>query len=92
MSRDVTGGGAGRRVVLHVGAPKSGTTFLQRSLWARRDALRAVGVEPVGKEAREMFHAAVEVRGTGKFWQLENADIESRRSGRATRPTGPPEP
>ena len=91
MSRDLTGGDTGRRVVLHVGAPKSGTTFLQRSLWARRDALRAVGVEPVGDEAREMFHAAVEVRGTGKFWQLEPAQVDGtwqRLCDQARRATG----
>ena len=32
MSRPVA---AAQRVVLHVGAPKSGTTYLQRVLWRR---------------------------------------------------------
>lgn len=91
MGPDVSGGDAGRRVVLHVGAPKSGTTFLQRSMWARREALRAVGVEPVGDQAREMFHAAIEVRGTQRFWRLESSEIEGtwqRLCDRARRATG----
>lgn len=59
------------RVVLHVGAPKSGTTFLQRSMWGRKEELAAVGVRPAGRRARDMFHAAIEVRGTQRFWRLD---------------------
>lgn len=62
--------------MLHVGAPKSGTTFLQRSMWARREELHAVGVRPVGERARDMFHGAIEVRDTFDFWKL---DAESLR-------------
>ncbi len=76
MSREVSGGDPLRRVVLHVGAPKTGTTFLQRSLWARREELSGVGVQPVGDRAREMFHAAIDVRGTARFWRLEAAEVD----------------
>ncbi len=58
----------GRRVVLHVGTPKSGTTFLQKTLWRQREALRAAGVICPGANQREMFLAAIEVRGTHKAW------------------------
>ena len=35
---------AGRRVILHVGAPKTGSTYLQKRLRANAQALRARGV------------------------------------------------
>jgi hypothetical protein len=59
---------APHRVVVHVGAPKSGTTFLQRTLWSQRDALREVGVTCPGESQQEMFHAAIEVRERFAFW------------------------
>lgn len=57
-----------QRVVLHVGTPKSGTTFLQRALWRHRDELDAVGVTCAGTRHYEMFHAAIELRGSYAFW------------------------
>lgn len=63
------------RVILHVGAPKSGTTFLQRSMWGRKRELAAVGVRPAGRRARDMFHAAIEVRGTQRFWRLDPDEL-----------------
>ena len=57
-----------QRVVLHVGTPKSGTTFLQRALWRHRDKLDAVGVTCAGDRHHEMFHAAIELRGSYAFW------------------------
>ena len=66
---------AGPRVVLHVGAPKSGTTFLQRSLWNRKDELAAVGVRCVGEHSRDMFHAAIGIRGSEKFWKMDPAEL-----------------
>src|SRR5690349_21294019 len=63
------------RVVLHVGAPKSGTTYLQRSLWNRRDQLAEVGVRCVGDHARDMFHAAIGIRGSEKFWGMDPDEV-----------------
>jgi len=57
-----------QRVVLHVGTPKSGTTFLQRALWRHRKELDAVGVTCAGTRHYEMFHAAIELRGSYAFW------------------------
>jgi hypothetical protein len=64
---------ARQRLYLHVGLPKSGTTFLQRLLADNRPALREVGyVYPfVGPEA--MFHAAVELRAQHDWWGLAPA-------------------
>ena len=39
-----SGPGGDRRVVLHVGLPKTGTTYLQAVLAAHREALREAGV------------------------------------------------
>lgn len=50
------------RVYLHVGAPKSGTTYLQRVLDGNRAALRAAGVLVVGERHLDRIHAAMVVR------------------------------
>lgn len=56
------------RVVLHVGTPKSGTTFLQTALWTHRRELRRQHVHLAGRRSRDMFLAAVEVREAFDFW------------------------
>ena len=52
------------RVVLHVGLPKTGTTYLQALLADHRDELRDSGVLYPFLRPGGMFHAAVEVRGS----------------------------
>lgn len=47
-----------RRVLLHVGTPKSGTTYLQSLWWHHRDALAERGLLLPGKEIGDHFHAA----------------------------------
>jgi hypothetical protein len=51
-----------QRVYLHVGAPKSGTTYLQRVLDGNRDLLAASGVLVVGDRHLDRIHAAMVVR------------------------------
>ena len=63
------------RAVVHVGLPKSGTTYLQRALWQQRDVLAQIGVFLPGDKAQEMFHAAIEVRESYEFWGRDPADI-----------------
>ena len=64
-----------QRVYLHVGLPKSGTTFLQASLLRNRQALRQAGVLfPAGDE--RMFRAAVDVRGNHKAWGLARSEVK----------------
>lgn len=66
--------GAGR-VVLHVGVPKSGTSFLQSSLRTHRATLRQRGVlVPRGREV--MFRAALDVRGNHAQWGRTRAEVE----------------
>lgn len=51
------------RVYLHVGAPKTGTTFLQGVLWKNLDALKRQGVWLPGAEADDHFRAGYDLRG-----------------------------
>lgn len=58
--------GAGRQVVyLHIGAPKSGTTYLQNILWRNRDALRRDGVLYPGDTHPAHVYAAFDLRNAG---------------------------
>ena len=50
------------RVFLHIGAPKTGTTYLQNVLWHNRDALRQAGVLYPGLSKDAQFHAAMDLR------------------------------
>ena len=49
----------------HVGAPKTGTTFLQRALWDNREALQHGGVLYPGDSLGAQVHAAFDLRGAG---------------------------
>lgn len=44
-------------VYLHVGGPKTGTTYLQELLWHNRDALRRDGLLYPGRDCGSQFHA-----------------------------------
>lgn len=50
-------------VYLHIGLPKTGTTYLQDVLWSQRDQLAADGVLLPGTGHREHLWAALEVMG-----------------------------
>jgi len=59
-----------QRVYLHVGAPKSGTTYLQQILRTNRDRLVAAGVRVVGESHVELVHAAMVVREDARLERL----------------------
>lgn len=63
------------RVVLHVGLPKTGTTYLQSLLASHRDELRAGGVLHPFLRPGAMFHAAVELRGSAAKFGLADSDV-----------------
>ncbi len=67
--------GSQQRVVLHVGLPKTGTTYLQGLLAEQREELRAGGVLYPFLRPGGMFHAAVEVRGSHEKFGLDAAAI-----------------
>jgi hypothetical protein len=54
------------RVFLHIGLPKSGTTFLQTTMWANRPQLRRQGLLYPGAERLDHFQAFQQVRGAGQ--------------------------
>ncbi len=56
-------GGKAKRAFLHVGSPKTGTTFLQQVLWSQRELAREQGLLlPLGS-FYDHFLASVDVRG-----------------------------
>ncbi|HEY7044642.1 MAG TPA: hypothetical protein VH419_13310 [Nocardioidaceae bacterium] len=55
-----------RRIYLHVGTPKTGTTYLQSVLWANRDALARQGLLLPLKGVREHFYLSVTARGSAE--------------------------
>jgi hypothetical protein len=50
-------------VYLHVGPPKTGTTFLQDVLWRNRETLSTRGLTVPGGKLADHFHAALDLRG-----------------------------
>jgi hypothetical protein len=55
--------GSRQRVFLHIGSPKTGTTYLQEALWSNRDALAEAGVRYPGDRHDAHFLATQDVRG-----------------------------
>ena len=53
---------ANKRVVLHVGAPKTGSTFLQLVLWNNREILAGAGVGYPLEDQHEHFAATMDLR------------------------------
>jgi hypothetical protein len=51
-----------RRVYLHIGVPKSGTTFLQTAMWNNKRALAGQGFLYPGSRRMDHFHAAQDVK------------------------------
>ena len=50
------------RVYIHVGAPKTGTTYIQGVLWRNRTALRGAGLHIVGQGRDEHYRAGRDIR------------------------------
>ncbi len=51
-----------RRVFVHIGVPKTGTTYLQNRFWRNRDAARRQGLLYPGEIREAHFHAAVQLQ------------------------------
>ncbi|WP_370247748.1 hypothetical protein [Nocardioides sp.] len=51
------------RVMLHVGSPKTGTTFIQQTLWGQREVAAAHGVHLPMNGFHDHFWATLDVRG-----------------------------
>jgi hypothetical protein len=65
------GGSAGGpprpRVFLHVGEPKTGTTFLQQVMWRNRSELAAQGMVLPGHHPQDHYRASQDLRGIQKL-------------------------
>lgn len=66
-----------RRVFLHVGTPKSGTTFLQSVWWANKDELGEQGVLLPGRGVNHHYWASCVVRGGPQLQHLPKAGPRS---------------
>lgn len=55
-----------QRVFLHIGLPKTATTYLQTICWSARDQMKRDGVLLPGNERRDHLWASRLVRGEGK--------------------------
>ena len=66
----------GQPLFLHVGLPKSGTTFLQGLMANNRNRLKASGFIYPFIRKETMFHTAVELRGQQERWGLDPATID----------------
>ena len=55
------------RVFLHIGEPKTGTTFLQQVMWRNRAALAGQGVVLPGHHPQDHFRASQDLRGIDKL-------------------------
>ena len=75
------------RVLVHIGLPKTATSYLQTILWSNRDALRAAGVVVPGEERRDHLWSSREIRQDPAHaraprrhqtaWQRVRAELES---------------
>lgn len=71
----------GGRLVLHVGAMKSGTTFIQSRLFAHRELLEGRGIRVPGRRRRSQVLSVQQlVRGGGPMWDKHAAAV-SRHDG-----------
>ncbi|MGB0099773.1 MAG: hypothetical protein WBP61_05775 [Nocardioides sp.] len=65
-----------QRLYLHVGLPKSGSTFLQSVVGGNRAALKEHGFVYPYVQQEGMFHAAVEMAGSPGQWGLTRAQVD----------------
>jgi hypothetical protein len=61
------GAQARTRVFLHIGEPKTGTTFLQQVMWRNRGELAAQGVVLPGHHPQDHYRASQDLRGIQKL-------------------------
>ncbi len=67
-ARSTSGGGPERpRVFLHIGEPKTGTTFLQQVMWRNRAALAGQGLVLPGHHPQDHFRASQDLREIPKL-------------------------
>ena len=66
-ANDVTEPRSRPAVFLHIGEPKTGTTFLQHVMWRNRDELAAQGAVLPGHHPQDHYRASQDLRGIPKL-------------------------
>lgn len=74
-----------RTVHLHIGLPKTGTTFLQTTMWENRRALRKQRFLYPGTSRMDHYHASQEVRGASPARMGRNSGVWERLVGQLAR-------
>lgn len=74
-------GRAAKRVFLHIGVPKSGTSFLQATLRENADRLLEQGVQFPIQKHRGLFHAALELTGNHPGWGVPQRRVRGSWAG-----------
>src|SRR5262245_25682466 len=62
-----SGSAAGPKIVMHIGEPKTGTTFLQQVLWRNRTELATQGLTLPGHHPQDHYRATQDLRGIKKL-------------------------
>lgn len=75
------------RAFVHIGTPKSGTTYLQTRLWANRAQLRSNGTLLPGRKLFDHNRASIEVRSSSHL-DTESAPVWQRFLHRAATYSG----
>lgn len=70
-----------QRLYLHIGLPKSGSTYLQALLGTHREQLKTHGFVYPWLRQEAMFHAAVEMAGNAERWGLDRDEISGTLAG-----------
>ena len=72
-----------KRVYLHVGAPKTGTTYVQNVLWGNRETLKEAGIllpgSPSAQDQAMTDLRQVQWRDPGATWTWDRLAAEARR-------------
>lgn len=71
-----------KTVYLHIGLPKTGTTFLQTTMWENRRGLRKQGFLYPGNSRMDHYHASQEVRGASPARMGRDAGVWQRLVGK----------
>src|SRR5215467_12225255 len=86
-----SGSATGPRIVMHIGEPKTGTTFLQQVMWRNRTELASQGLTLPGHHPQDHYRATQDLRGIEKLpsdpagsWSGE-WDILARQARQADR-------
>lgn len=71
----------GKRVFLHIGTPKSGTSFIQDTLRSHKGELAQLGFQYPATYPGEMFHATLEIRENYRKFGRSKDEVDGKWRG-----------